>query len=151
MFSRIIGGGDKGLSRHDVVEIYVAALRPEGSRFYQLTADAKSNLAAAYQLERTAVQAAEAPRLSMNDVVIIEGAIQSLREQRQIFRAAAKALKKEGETINDDHLREIRDDYGLVIKSLGKTADMLADRIDEDVSATFARPDRGTVSNFSGS
>ncbi len=121
-----VGGNDR-VSRDDAVAAYLLELE---------------NLAAADRLDQTAREALRAPRHSKNDIALIEAAIQTLREHRHIYADAGKELKKRGFDVSDEALDALRDEFRLAVKTLGKTADALADQIDEDRSATYASPDR---------
>ncbi len=136
-----VGGNDR-VSRADAVEAYLQELEASGAGFDRLSQDARINLTAARRLDQAAREALRAPRHSMNDIALIETAIQALREHRHIYADAGKELKKRGYAVNDKVLDAMRDDFRLAVKTLGKTADVLADQIDEDRSATYALPDR---------
>ncbi len=136
-----VGGSDR-VSRADAVEVYLQELDASGAGFVRLSHDARLNLAAAARLDQTARKALHASRHSMNDIAMIETAIQTLREHRHIYTDAGKELKKRGYAVSDEALDALRDDFRLAVKTLGKTADVLADQIDEDRSATYASPDR---------
>ena len=141
--SRMTGaGGDDRVSREDAVDVYLQALQASGAGFTRLEADARAKLAAATRLNEAALDTVNASRHSTNDIVLIETAIQTLREHRQIFADAGKELKKQGRPVDEELLDALRDDFRAAVKTLGKTADVLADRIDEDRSATYASPDR---------
>ncbi len=135
-------GGNGRVSRADAVDAYLQELEASGAGFIRLERDARLNLAAAERLDQTAREALRAPRHSMNDIALIETAIQTLREHRHIYADAGKELKKRGFDVSDDALGALRDDFRLAVKTLGKTADVLADQIDKDRSATYASPDR---------
>jgi len=140
---RITGvGGNDRVSRDDAVAAYLLELEASGAGFVRLERDARLNLAAAERLDETAREALRAPRHSKNDIALIEAAIQTLREHRHIYADAGKELKKRGFDVSDEALDALRDDFRLAVKTLGKTADVLADQIDEDRSATYASPDR---------
>lgn len=136
------GGGDDRVTRSDAVEAYLSGLNPAGARYPQLAAHARTNLLAARQLNVAARQAVDAPRLAMNDVALIEGAIQALREHREIYAAAAKELARLGEPVSDESIDAIRDEFREAVRMLGETADVLAERIEHDRSSTYASPDR---------
>ena len=151
VFSFITGGGSGDhVTRSDAVAIYVEALQPEGARFSRLEIDARANLGAADRLAHAARQALAAPRLTMNDVAMIEAAIQSLRENRQIYISAAKLIGKSGEPVSDADIDALRDAYAAAIRELGHTADALADRIDADRSENYAAPSKPVVNKLSG-
>ncbi len=152
-FSRITGAGDDDhMSRSKAVDIYIDDLQPQGARFYKLASDASANLAAADRLLVAADGALAAPRLSMNDVVMLESAIQALRENRQIYVSAAKQLEKAGEPVDEDRLEVIRDAYASAIRELGRSADALAEKIERDRTQNYAAPAPEPLyrKNFSG-
>ncbi len=139
IIARITGGAeDDRVSHSDAVEIYVTALQPAGLRFERLSLDARDNLDAAARLSRIADNAIISPRVTMNDVVTVENAIQALREHRKIYTGAARQLEKLGEPVDEDQIDAIRTAYSASIRSLGNTADMLADRIEKDRTETIA-------------
>jgi len=149
-FTRMTGGGgDDRLTRSEAVEIYVASLGAKGARYSKLVNDANRNLDTANRFQTIALNAIDAPRLSMNDVGLVEDAIQTLRIHRQIVSDAAEELKHDGETIDQDRIEAIRAAYANTIKALGDTADMLADQIENDRSSSFAKPDRRYRNNAS--
>lgn len=136
-----VGGNDR-VSRTDAVRTYLQALEASDGGFVRLEHDARSNLAAAERLDQVAREALRAPRHSMNDIAMIETAIQTLREHRHIYADVGKELKKRGFAVSDETMDALRDDFRMAVKTLGKTADVLADQIDEDRSSTYASPDR---------
>ncbi len=138
------------MTRSEAIDIYIDDLRPAGVRFQQLAIDAQANLMAADRLNRVAQNARSSPRLSMNDVAVVEGAIKTLRDNRQIYVAAAKQLEKTGEPVDEGIMDTIQDAYKITIKELGYTADALADEIERDRSETFAAPDRPIRRNLVG-
>lgn len=146
-----VGAIDDGFSRNDAAEMYASTLQPAGERFSRLESDAKSNLEAAERLLGVAESAVTAPRLSGNDVAIVEDAIQTLRENRQIYVSAARQIEKLGERVDDDRLDAIREAYNTAIRDLGEAADGLADRLDRDLSENYASPaPRPLINNLSG-
>lgn len=148
--SRITGGGGDRVTRSDAVEAYIAGLAPAGAKFSSLASDADANLDAAARLNQVAQNTLSAPRLSVHDVVVVEDAIKALRDNRQIYLTAARELKNHDEPVDSDRLQAIRDRYARAIKDLGQTADMLAERVDDNRSQTYAGPDRSIKRNFSG-
>ena len=145
LFARVNGGGKASVSRSDAIAAYVGDLQPAGARFARLEADARANLAAAERLNLAALQSAEAPRLAMNDVVLIEDAIRALRDHRDIYASAARELEKIGEPVDDERINMLRAEFRDAVKTLGDAADLLAERIKRDRSATFAGPDETTA------
>jgi hypothetical protein len=144
-FSRISGGGGNvRVQKSDSIEAYLDQLHSRGPGFRQLKYDAGVNLVAADRLEHTALKSLTASRRSMNDVVLVETAIQALRENWQIYFETADALKKSGEVIDDNELNALQDDYRRAIKDLGDIADMLAEAIERDRSKIFATQDNFT-------
>ncbi|PQA88378.1 hypothetical protein [Hyphococcus luteus] len=149
--SRITGAAsDDRMTRSKAVDVYLEALQPEGARFFMLAGDANANLAAADRLLAAADGALAAPRLTMNDVVMLETAIQALRENRQIYVNAAKQLEKDGEPVDETRLNAIRDSYASAIRELGRSADALADKIEQDSTENYAAPEPLHRRNFSG-
>lgn len=150
-FVSLLGASDETrLSRAQAIAIYLDDLRPHGARFDRMAVDARANLQAADRLNQIAQNSVSSPRLSMNDVAAIEGAIKALRENRQTYVGAAKQLEKAGEVVDAQQMHAIRDAYKLAIKELGRTADALADQIERDRSETYATPKRWGQSRFSG-
>lgn len=139
--SRITGAEPEGrMTRGKAIDAYLADLRPHGARFIGLAADAQRNLAAADRLRAAAEGALAAPRLTMNDVVMVETAIQALRDNRQIYVSAAKQLEKDGEPVDESQLDAIREAYAAAIRELGQAADALAERIERDRTDNVAEP-----------
>ena len=151
IFSRMTGASDDDrVTRSDAVAVYVNALQPAGARFSQLAIDARANLGAADRLLRAADHALAAQRLTVSDVAMVEDAIQALRENRQIYVSAAREIENAGEPIDGVQLEAIRDAYSEAIRELGRSADALADRIDEDRSENYAAPAKPRRNRFSG-
>lgn len=149
LIARLTGGGAQdALSRNDAIRAYVAALEADGlSPQLQLQADASANLAAADRLNLIAQAALDAPRLTVNDIALVEGAIGHLREHRDMYLASVDKLNRADE---GDAIREmLREDYRSAIRRLGDTANQLAERIERDRRATFAGPDEQNRSPFS--
>jgi len=143
------GAGDSGrITRSETIAVYVGGLLPAGARFMQLAQDAQANLAAADRLLRSADQALGASRLSMDDVTIVESAIQALRENRQMYMRAARSLEQLGEPVDAAQLAAIREDYHAAIKSLGRAADALADQAANNRNQTYAAPKPSLQRNF---
>lgn len=139
--TRIAGGGGKArVTRADAIDTYLVSIQTSADPMQQLTDDARTNLAAADRLDRAAINAMSASRLSMNDVALVEDAIVALREHGQIYTASVKALKRNGFAVDQTTLSGLRKDYHAVIKQLGKTADRLAEQIEHDRTQTFATP-----------
>jgi len=149
LLSRITGGGER-VSFSDVVAIYVDALSAYDNRSKALLSDAGANLEKAAALNQAANAAVYAPRLSMNDVILLETAIGALRENRRVYEAAAKALRERGDEVDPIAMEAIADQYAQAIRTLGESADRLAERIENDRSRTYAAPDRKAGNNFSG-
>ena len=144
--SRITGAdADDRMTRSRAIDIYLEELQPGGARFTRLEGDAQTNLAAASRLRMAAEGALASPRLTMNDVAMVETANQALREHRQIYVSAAKQLEKEGEPVDEMRLEAIRDAYADAIRELGRSADALADRIESDRTETYASPSRSNA------
>jgi hypothetical protein len=139
--SRIAGAEpEERMTRSKAIDFYLDALQPNGARFTGLAADARENLAAADRLRYAADGALAAPRLTMNDVILVETAIQALRDNRQIYVSAAKQLEKAGEPVDEMQLDAIREAYASAIRELGQTADALAERIERDRTENVAAP-----------
>ena len=149
LLSRLAGGGER-MSFSDVVAVYLDALSAYDNRAGALLGDAGANLADAAVLSDAAMAAASAPRLSMNDVILLETAIGALRENRRVYEAAAKALDEGGDAVDPAAMETIAERYGEAIRTLGDAADQLAERIENDRSRTYAAPNRRTGGNFSG-
>ena len=144
IFSRIAGTDNPDLvTRDEAVEFYVTNLDASGSAVNHLKRDVAATLRAAYALNETALRAIGSPRLSANDVSTIEDAIQTLQSHRQIYSAAAKMLRKSGADISSQDISQIRDDLRLSIKDLGKTADLVAERVEQESTLSYAGPAQG--------
>ncbi|MEO1136762.1 MAG: hypothetical protein AAFW68_09150 [Pseudomonadota bacterium] len=149
--SRLAGAeNDNRITRKDAIAIYLEDLGPGDARFSRLATDARANLGAANRLLTAADHALTAQRVNMNDIAMVETAIQALRTNRQIYVSAAREIEKTGEPVDKNQLTAIRDAYADAIRALGKSADALAERIEEDHSATYAAPTRQPRSNLSG-
>lgn len=142
VFDRLTGevSADR-VTEADAVAVYLAAIGVDETGAQRLFADAEANLRAGDKLVRAAEMALGAPRLSMGDVAALERAIGDLRENRRVLLTCADKLSDSGVSIDDDDVDALRRDYAEVIRSVGKAADALAKRIDDDHRATFAQPD----------
>lgn len=139
--TRIAGGGGKArVTRSDAIDAYLVSIQTASDPMQKLANDAHENLAAADRLDRAAVNAMSASRLSMNDVALVEDAIVALREHGQIYTASVKSLKRNGIAVDEASLVALRKEYHAVIKQLGKTADRLAEQVEHDRTQTFATP-----------
>lgn len=149
LFSRIAGsGGDERVTFSDAVSAYIAALGPAEERMFVLVNDANTNLARATKLNDAALAAVYAPRLSMNDVKLLENGIRTLRENRRVYEAAANELEDSGDAVDPEAIEDISERYGLAIRALGDAADQIAERIENDRSRTYASPERRAVDNL---
>lgn len=149
--SRLAGAENEvRVTRKDAIAIYLEDLGSNGAPFTRLAADARANLGAADQLLNAAGHSLTAQRINVNDVAVIEAAIQTLRTNRQIYISTARQIEKAGEPVDKMQLTAIRDAYAEAIRDLGETADALADRIEADHSATYAAPTRQPRNNLSG-
>ena len=153
LISRIAGGGDSNrVTFSDSVAAYVTALHAPDGSVGPLAADARGNIADAVKLNDLARAAIHAPRLSTNDVTLVENAIRALRENRRVYEAAAKELKNSEGFIDPIEIEMIVHDYRAAVRALSETADRLAERIENDRSRTYAGPDRAVADtlNLSG-
>lgn len=137
--ARIAGAADEDrVTRNDAIEIYVNGLQPSGGRFQRLASDARANLDAADRLSLIAFNAISSARVTMNDVATVENAIQALRENRKIYTGAADELEELGEPVSAMEVDAIRTAYADAIRELGRAADALAERIEQDRTETIA-------------
>lgn len=150
LFSWITGDrGSDRVSKSEAVAFYVESLMPEPARFEALNIDVSNKIVQASYLHQLAMQTVEAPRVSMNDIAVVEQAIQTLREHRDIYVDAAKELNDAGEDIDSDEVKSIRQAFNDIISELADAADSLADRMDEDHSSTYAAPTPAIAAHFS--
>ena len=148
LFGRITGSDSANrVSRNDALAAYVNQLSGGESGVIRLKSDVSENLRAAAALNAMGLSVANSPQLSIHDVELIEGAIKALRENRHIYTAAAKELKKRGAPVDDHTIGAMRDSYGDAIRTLGDTADILADRLDADNTGAFAAAPAGPAAN----
>jgi hypothetical protein len=120
-----------------------------GARFETLMIDASATLANAAAFHSAALTTAGAARVSMNDVARVEDAIQTLRQHRDIYWASAKELDKAGDLVDQERLAGMKRGFSDIISDLGDAADILADRVERDRSATYAAPDRKLANQLS--
>lgn len=150
LISWITGSGDdKGLSRSAVVDQYAGALSAKAQPFETLLQDGHSQLNDADRLFAAARVTLGASRVTMNDIVLVEDAIQKLRIDRDILSDTAKALDKAGLATDDDRLGAMKLGFSGTIKQLSEIADLLADRLENDRTSTYAGPDRSFPNRFS--
>ncbi len=145
MLSWITGGAEDRFTKSDAVAFYVESLDRSGG-FQTLIADADRKLADAARFHAVAVAAVDAPRVSARDVALVEECIQTLRQQRDIYAAAAAKLEHAGAPVDDAALDDMRDRFHAMVRALGVAADELAERYEKDRSETYAAPGRGLVS-----
>lgn len=138
--ARIAHIGDERVSKSDAVEVYLASLGEEGTRYDLVLADAGEHLKAADGLARAAAIAANSVRPVMADVSIVEAAIGDLRQTRDIYVESLKTLAKDGEPVQTAIVRDLKSQFDEAIKTLGAAADELADRVADDRTETFAGP-----------
>lgn len=134
------GGGEDRVTRSDAVEAYVDDIQHAADPVQKLKNDASANLIAADRLQDAAINALASSRHAMNDVILVEEAIIALRENGQIYVAAAKFLKKSGVLTDDSTIDVLREEYRSAVRQLGETADILAEQLEHDQSQTFATP-----------
>ncbi len=142
----ITGGDDDRFTKSDAVAFYVNIL-PAAGRFNALLADADRKMADAERFHVVAVNAAAAPRVSTRDIALVEECIRALREQRDIYTAAAKKLEAAGDPVDDEQVDQMRRRFSNIVRALGDAADDLADRHAHTRSATFATPSRVIAGN----
>ncbi|MEO1253191.1 MAG: hypothetical protein AAFW81_12700 [Pseudomonadota bacterium] len=140
LMTMITGGGGDRFTRDDAVNYYLNALGDAPSRFQNLRADADATLEAAAQLRDVAYLTAGAARVSMNDVALVETAIQTLRDHREIYAAAARQLEDDGGLVANADIDALRDQFTGAIRALSAAADRLAERVETDRSSTLAAP-----------
>ncbi len=131
--------GDRDrVSKDDAVDVYVASLSEQAMSFPTLLADADHHLIAARSLTAAAVAASYSIRPTVGDIAIVENAISDMRENRDIYIAALKALEKDGVLVGDHSGDTLKSSFNDAIKSIGEAADRLAARIDDDRTETYA-------------
>lgn len=126
----------------DAAEAYLSSIRVPGRRHEQVYADAEAHLRAAAALARAADAATNSVRPVKADIAVVEDAIGSLRQTRDIYVLSLKALARHGEPVEAENVRALKDDFDDAIKALGSAADALADRVARDRTKTFAGPVR---------
>ena len=139
MLSWITGGAQDRFTKSDAIAFYIDIL-PEQARFSALLADADRTLIDAQRFYAVASNAADAPRVSAGDIAVVEACIRALREQRDIYTAAAEKLEDFGDYVDDQQVAQMRRRFGAVVRSLGDAADDLAERMGNDRNATIAAP-----------
>ncbi|MBI1365371.1 MAG: hypothetical protein GC153_05380 [Alphaproteobacteria bacterium] len=128
------GGGDAG--KDGAVKAYLAAM-PATGRKEIVFADASDHLNAAAALAQAAYAAAESIRPVKSDISIVESAIAKLREDRDIYLAALKALDRSGENVESDDMRGLKSEFNSAIANIGAAADRLADSVAHDRTETL--------------
>lgn len=135
---RLVGTSGPSPDEHRLAEIYVSGL--SAPRKPVILAAATANIGAARRLAETGEAALTAIRPAMSDVAVIEAAIADMKENRDVYVASLKLVARSGETVDAEELRRLRGAFAEAISDLGKVADSLAERMDEDRSRTFASP-----------
>lgn len=141
MLAWITGDAKDRFTKSDAIAFYVDVL-PEQGRFSALLADADRTLADAEKFHAIARNAVHAPRVTSSDIALVEECIRALREQRDIYTAAAENLEDAGERVDDAQIAQMRRRFGAVVRALGDAADNLAERHGNDRNATIAAPAR---------
>lgn len=131
-----IAGGDEA-GKDGAVSAYLASMPPGAAPQAVIFADAARHLAAAAALAEAADAAAQSIRPQKNDIAIVESAIARLRENRDIYVAALKAVDRAGEPVDEDAIRLLKAEFNQAIKAVGAAADQLADSIARERNATF--------------
>ena len=139
MLSWITGGAEDRFTKSDAIAFYVDSLGRSGG-FQTLLSDADRKLADAARFHAIAVAAVDAPRVSARDVALVEECIQTLRQQRDIYAAAAVRLEHAGAPVDDAALDDMRERFHAMVRALGDAADELAERYEKDRSETYASP-----------
>jgi hypothetical protein len=103
-------------------------------------AAAFANIEAARRLSETGESALTAIRPAMSDVAVVEAAIADLKKNRDIYVASLKLIARAGEPVESEELRRLRAGFSDAIGDLGRVADALAERMDDDATRTFASP-----------
>lgn|GEM_PF-5483259 len=141
MLAWITGDKDDRFTKSDAVAYYVDAIEDAGG-VNALFADADAKLGDAARFHAVAMATIDAPRVTARDVALVEECIQTLRQQREIYAAAASKLEHAGATIDDEAIDALQYRFREMVRALGKAADDLADRYEKDRTATLAAPSR---------
>lgn len=142
IMSWITGGGEDRVTKADAARLYAASLTPADARFETLLADGFAKVEAARLLKERAAETLHAPRVTASDIRVVEQSIQTLRQHRDIYAAAARRISEDGDAVDKERLADLRLAFADMIHRLGKAADALADRLDHDRAETFAAPQR---------
>lgn len=148
LIERMTGAGDDAFSRADATAHYLQAISSAPVRAERVFADAQQNLHAAAELDAAAQRALNASRLSKADIAILEQAIQSLMQNRQVYSSIFRQLEKAGETVDMGRVDALTDQYRSAARRLGVTADDLAERIEHDRSRAYANPKPSVTNNL---
>ena len=143
LMGRLMGGARGSITSQEAVMGYATSLEPAGARFSRLIGDAKQNLAAASMLVSVADNVIGAARPSMDDVAVIEDAIQIMRANKTIVSETSAYLVDDGEAVNDTELlASVLQEYSVAIRQLGKKADALADVASGPTLDNYAEPQK---------
>lgn len=149
LMSRMLAGAAQadGISRDEAITVYVRDLAEAGSGFEALSHQAAQNVEAVYALVVRAEDAAGALNPAMADVAIVEKAIQSARENRNMFIAAAENLRDSGGAVSSDEILALRNEFNDGIRALSRVADDLAAAAAAQRMKSFAAPEPGRITN----
>jgi hypothetical protein len=137
---RMVGalfGGDKqerdsnSVTRDEAVAIYVERLNRQPSPVSALMQDANQCLTNARHLAESGRVASTSITPRDNDIALLEEAIGDIRQSRDIYLAAMKKLRNNGESLSRDEIKDMKHAFTQTIADLGITADAIHDKIAE--------------------
>lgn len=149
MLAWITGDAKDRFTKSDAIAFYVDVLPAQG-RFSALLADADRTLNDAEKFHAVANNTVRAARVTSGDIALVEECIRALREQRDIYTAAAEKLEDAGDFVDDRQIAQMRRRFGAVVRALGDAADDLAERHGNDRNATIAASARVLADNAQG-
>ena len=135
VLSVLFGQDDDGtITEEQAVEIYIASVRnrTSGDSWHAVLAEADTYLAQGRALAEIGRQTSHSITPTDDDVRMLETAISDLREGRDIYMRSLDMLRDAGEPVSKDEISNLKRAFNQTIYDIGRTADIIADRADED-------------------
>lgn len=143
----VLFGNTRSSQMDDLLDEYLssAALGAEAS-LNVVMEDMHTSLANARHVAEAGRQAAVSITPVPSDITMLEAAIGQARECREMYVRALKALDRDGANVSRKAVRDVRDAFTQTIADIGKTADLVAERVDAGEGQNrFASPNISTT------
>ncbi|MEE4210070.1 MAG: hypothetical protein V2I43_12470 [Parvularcula sp.] len=132
--------GRGGPSPKRDAEVYLVRVGAEDSAS-QVRRDLEQSLNAAWHVAATGREATYAIEPIPEDLRMIEEAIVEARRCRMVYTEALTMIAKRDGSIDRDEIRAIKDEFNEAILELGRTADVMSQRLSRKPAQSLARTD----------